>query len=122
MKTKFWTIVIELPQGVTQTRYHILPVESTKEEANDWATGRYPHYGIVSVSPTADRVPIISENAEQLEAKLANGVRLATALVDHLEEMGGSSKCIIPVHGRAEEMVVVVMTKLEYDRSREPRA
>lgn len=60
-------------------------------------------------------IPIFGENPEDINKKLSTGGRLATELVDHLESMGASS-CQIPVLDRAKEMIVIVMSKEDYDK------
>ena len=54
--------------------------------------------------------------------ELQNGNKLALALVDHLRDMGNASSCIIPVVDRAEEHVVIVMTKKAYEHREWPIA
>ena len=53
---------------------------------------------------------------EELNEELRKGSKLATALVDHLRDMGNASSCTIPVLDRAEEYVVIVMSKAEYEQ------
>lgn len=53
---------------------------------------------------------------DELNEEVSRGNTLATALVDHLRDMGGAGACIIPVIDRAEEYVVIVMPKDAYEK------
>ena len=57
---------------------------------------------------------------EELRDELDNSVRLATGLVDHLTAMGGAGQCVIPVHDRAGEWVVVVLPRERWDALNSP--
>ena len=57
---------------------------------------------------------------EDLQETLDEGGDLATRIVDHLRGMGNASAAFLPVYDRAEEYVVIVMSREDYERRRWP--